>query len=415
VTAVLGAAAGLALLVASPTAASAAPSTPSADAGGPGDAEKSIVFVRTEWTGYVEYPTTDGGWAWSEPVEVQGSCTGWFASDEGHIVTAGHCLDPEVVKGAVLRQFLARNDASDLADSAQNWRVEGTEEGSPPDRNDVWVVQPSAVDGAVIEDPLTVQVLDYLPLQDGDLALLKANGLQEPTPALAIAADAPAIGDPVTAIGYPGSVVSVTDVSRLRASFKSGTVSSSQVTDSGVAGTEINAQVSAGMSGGPTIDADGQVLGVNSFGIEGEEQSFNFITDGAALRDYLERQGVDLAVATTDVEAAPAGDTRPSGPFAAPSGAESGLPSWSFLAGGGGLALLAGGAFLLTRHGGGHRATVAPAFAGPAGPVAGPDATRWIDRRVPVVPTGPAGPACSHGGNAPGARFCGDCGSRLTV
>jgi hypothetical protein len=78
------------------------------------------------------------------------------------------------------------------------------------------------------------------------------------------------------------------------------------------------------------------------------------------------------------------------------------------------LALLAGGALLLTRHGAGHRATVAPAFAGSAGHAPRSDSTRWIDRRVPVVPTRPAGTACSHAGNAPGARFCGDCGSRLT-
>ncbi len=418
-TSVLGTAAGLAVLVAAPASASAAPAAPASPSGigGPGDAEKSIVFVGVEWTGYVEFPTTDGGWAWSEPVEVQSGCTGWFASDEGHIVTAGHCLDPQEIEGAVLREFLDRNDAADLEESAQSWRVEGLEEGAPPDRTDVWVVQPSAVQGAVIDDPLTVQVLDHLPLADGDLALLKANGLQEPTSPLTLASDAPAIGDEVTAIGYPGSVMSVSDPTRLRASFKSGTVSSVQVTENGVAGTEINAQVSAGMSGGPTIDASGQVLGVNSFGILGEEQSFNFITDTSALRSYLGQHGVDPQVGPGELESVPAGDSRPVGPDSAAPADDSGLPTWAVGAGGGALALalLGGGLAVSATRGPGRRGAVASTSAGTATPVgtAPVDATRWVDSSVRPAAPGSSRTACRHTRNAPDARFCGDCGSRL--
>lgn len=420
-TAVLGTAAGLALLVSAPASAVAAPAAPASPSatGEPGDAEKSIVYVGIEWTGYVEYPTADGGWAWSDPIDVQSGCTGWFASEEGHIVTAGHCLDPAEIEGAVLSEFLAENDAADMEDSAQSWRVEGYEEGAPPDRTDVWVVQPSAVEGAVIDDPLTVQVLDFLTLEDGDLALLKANGLQEPTAPLGIATASPEIGDPLTAIGYPGSVMSVSDVTRLRASFKSGTVSSVQVSDNGVAGTEINAEVSAGMSGGPTIDGNGDVLGVNSFGIVGEEQSFNFITDGAALRSFLERQGVEPVLGGGDVGSAPGGDTRPVDVDTASSAAGSTPPAWVFGAGGGVLvlALVAGSLLVTTSRRSGQRTPVAPAFAGPAVPMgttAAVDATRRIDRpRVPPVAPSAARRSCSHTGNPPGARFCGDCGSRL--
>ncbi|MGY1793197.1 serine protease [Geodermatophilus sp. SYSU D00525] len=425
---VVGTAAGLTLLVAAPATASAAPATPGtapAEAG-PGDAEKSLVYVGIDWTGYVEYPTDDGGWTWSDPVAVYSGCTGWFASDEGHIVTAGHCLDPAEIEGAVLREFLAQNDALHLEEEAQTWRVEGYEEGAPPDRTDVWVVQPSAVEGAVIEDPLTVQVIEHQPFEDGDLALLKANGLQEPTPPLPIATDAPQIGDPLTAIGYPDSVASVSDVHRLRASFKTGTVSSVQVSESGVSNTEINAEVSAGMSGGPTIDADGRVLGVNSFGILGEEQSFNFITDGAALRGFLERQGVEPQTGTGGPETVPAGEARPVDPTAAPVSASSGTPGWAYGAGGAVLllALVAGGAFVTTR-GRGRRTAPAPASAGPVPPApvatpaapapparsAGAERTRLIER---TAPRPPVATACRHERNATGARFCGDCGSPLT-
>lgn len=430
-TSVLGTAAGLAVLLSAPATAIAAPVTPTGattDAG-PGSAEKSIVYVGIDWTGYVQFPTEDGSWAWSEPVEVSSGCTGWFASEEGHIVTAGHCLDPAEVEGDIRHEFLVRNDATDLEDEAQSWQVAGYE-GGAPDRTDVWVVQPSAVEGTVIDDPLTVQVLDYQPLQDGDLALLKANGLQEPTPPLAVATDAPEIGDALTAIGYPGSVMRVSDVSRLRASFKSGTVSSVQVNAKGVSDTEINAQVSAGMSGGPTIDGNGAVLGVNSFGIVGEEQSFNFITDGAALRSFLERQGVEPRVGGGDTQTVPVGDTRRLDPSSAGSAADSGLPGWAFGAGGAlVLALVAGGGFVVATRRGGRRMTPAPAVAGPVpgpfpgpfpGPVATPappappsgrtERTRLIGQPIPQAP---AAAGCGHTRNALGSQFCGDCGSPL--
>jgi hypothetical protein len=306
-------------------------------------------------------------------------------------------VDPEEVEDAIRGRFLADNDAADLATTAAGWRVEGLAAGAPPDRTDVWVVQPSAVEGSVIEDPMTVQVLDYVPLADGDLALLKANGLPAPTPPLAVATQQPELGDPLTAIGYPGSVMRVADVSRLRASFKTGTVSSSQVTRNGVLGTEINAQVSSGMSGGPTVDAAGHVLGVNSFGILGEEQSFNFITDAAALRSYLEGQGVDVRVGSTPDVSAPAGDAKPAaGDALRPAAAGSSLPAWPYLAGGGAGALLlaAGGAFLLGKRASRRPATPVPFDVAPAGPVGRP------------VP-------CGHDDNARDARSRTDCGTAV--
>jgi hypothetical protein len=405
-TAVCGAAAGsLVLSPPSVAIASASPSAPVAT-GGPGDAEKSIVYVGIGWTGYVQFPTEDGGLAWSDPVEVAMNCTGWFASDEGHIVTAGHCLDPDTVEIHILRRFLAENDASHLEQDALDWQVSGWETGSP-DRGDVWVVQPSAVEGAVIDEPLTVQVLDYRPMADGDLALLKANGLAEATPPLSIAPESPTVGDSVTAIGYPASVAGHSDAARLRASFKSGTVSSTQVTEHGVAGTEINADLSGGMSGGPTVDATGQVLGVNSFGV-GDGQSFNFITDGSALRDYLEQQGLDLAVAPVDVGSEPAGDTASAPRETVTTAADDALPSWALLAAGGALVVIlaAGGAYMVARRR--PMAAAAPvAYAGSMGVVPG------AGTPTGGVPDGASTAGCGHPHSAPGARFCLDCGSRL--
>ena len=355
------------------------------------DAEKSVVLVGVSWEGYVLHPDATGAFVWSQPVSVMSGCTGWFAAEDGHIVTAGHCVDPAEGRAAILQQFLVDNNMQDRAAEAfTNWPVEGLEQGSDPVRV-VQVVQPPAVEGAVITDPITVQVVDHQPFADGDLALLKANGLSEATPALPIAAEPAAIGDPVTSIGFPDTVAAVTDVSRIRASFKSGTVSSSQVSPDGVAGTEINAELSFGMSGGPTINERGEVLGVNSFITLGDATNFNFITDAAALRTYLERLDVELV--PTSSAPAPSGGTAPASRTDAKGFFET-IPVWGYAVAGAGLVLVVGLSMMAValRRRPARRASSAraAAFAAQAGT--------------------PAGEPCAHGGNSFGARFCQDCG-----
>jgi uncharacterized membrane protein YedE/YeeE len=58
------------------------------------------------------------------------------------------------------------------------------------------------------------------------------------------------------------------------------------------------------MSGGPTVDENGRVVGVNSFGLAAEsvaglfgatEPGFNFVTDVEMLRLLLQKNGVSVA------------------------------------------------------------------------------------------------------------------------
>ncbi|MBS4726908.1 hypothetical protein MSM1_00490 [Mycobacterium sp. SM1] len=67
--------------------------------------------------------------------------------------------------------------------------------------------------------------------------------------------------------------------------------------------TEISATMPGGMSGGPTVDnATGQVLGVNSYslvGEEGVEQNFNMITDTSAPRAFLQNHPAGPSCRTT--------------------------------------------------------------------------------------------------------------------
>lgn len=258
------------------------------------EVDESILWVDVEFAASVEVAWEEGGSDTYE-VEVEKYCTGFFVSAEAEIVTAGHCVevDSQVRLAAInltLDQLAAEgSDITGLEAADLEWE---TSFARPRAR----VGQPTGVADGILsgQDMLIAQIVDWQSFEDGDNALLRVADLKE-TPGLPVSTDTPAMGQEVTAIGFPGSVSAVSDVSRQAPSYKSGTVSSRQYTESGVPNTEIDAAVSGGMSGGPTLDAEGGVLGVNSFGIGGETQPFNFVTDTETLRDFLSRNGVQLA------------------------------------------------------------------------------------------------------------------------
>lgn len=271
---------------------------PASSAASPGDAEKSIVLIGVTWTGDVQYPAKDGTNPWSKVFDANTFCTGWFASTTGHIVTAGHCVDPQEGRTALIKKFLADNDSENLLSQALgNWKTDGGSEGKPLGRS-VQVIQPESVNGAVITKATVAQVLSFKGFDDGDVALLRVSDLGKQTAPLPVASEEPQIGANLTAIGFPASVGAVVDGARLRASFKTGTVSSNQVGPNGVPGTEINADISPGMSGGPTIDDQGRVVGVNSYTLNGESRNFNFITNAGDLATFLKDNNVAITVAS---------------------------------------------------------------------------------------------------------------------
>lgn len=272
----------------------------------------SIVYVSIAITGYVQIPgtqTDDGQPRWSDAAEVDYTCTGFVVDPAGYIATAGHCVNidsetKEDIRSQMITDLVSNGqlDASkqdDVTNTANDdeWPVEGQDPESPITRV-VQVVQPEGPN-RVINQFTTVQVVDAQNFDDGDNAVLKVSGMPPLRP-LVIADKDPEPGTPLTAIGFPGDIGDTSDQSRLQQpSFKSGTASSQQVSKTGVVGTEINADLGSGMSGGPTVDNNtGEVLGINSYmvtGSNGNDQNFNFITSAPALRTFLQKNGVALA------------------------------------------------------------------------------------------------------------------------
>ena len=283
--------------------------------------------------------------------------------------------------------YITQADAARIWPSAvANWKVEGSDQGSPPTRT-IYVGQPKAVVGAVVTDPLVAQMLDFRPFDEGDVALLKVETAN--TPPLSIATVDPKSGSALTSVGFPASVGSVVDTARIRASFKSGTASSQQVSPTGVAQTEVNAAISPGMSGGPTVDALGNVLGVNSYKINGEEQAFNFITDTTDLREWLVKEVVPLA----PVKVAPVVSPKAAEPVAK-ANALGIVILVTFLV------IVVGGPVWLIVRWRRRRPSIAPGS---------------LPEVIPPAPPTPVVRNCGRCGatNPPGTWFCGGCGHQL--
>ena len=225
---------------------------------------------------------------------------------DGYIATAGHCVDDgiEGARGAILEQVVDSIVAADPTVPYQvqydfalaNYETEGFEDSSPIDR-EVSVIVGGGIGNDAEGNALPAQVIDYQPLSEGDVALLKIEASELPSAELAPDADV-AQGTPVLSIGYPGSTAEVTDPG-LEPTFKDGQISSKTMSGS-VPFYETSAAVSQGMSGGPTVGFDGRVVWVNSFSAADERQAFNFITTASQLDALLGRNNVTAELGPVD-------------------------------------------------------------------------------------------------------------------
>ncbi len=265
--------------------------------------ERSMVWVDIQYEAEIWAPgywfDDDIAGYYQETSEVVYNCSGWFVSESGDIVTAGHCLEMDDAVRADLIDNLV--DEFGYSNKLRGYAQEDWQIRKGHWTRKVIVGQPQGVvDAALDDDGVTAQVVKFQRFDNGDNALLRVAGVN--SVGVPLAAAEAAVGSDVTAVGFAGAVGDVSDISRQRASFKEGTVSSQQFTDNGVPTVEIDAPVTFGMSGGPTIDENGAVIGVNSFRVVDESQPFNFVTDTETLRRFLVSNGVTPAVVTVPSE-----------------------------------------------------------------------------------------------------------------
>jgi serine protease Do len=277
-------------------------------------AEPSVVFEEVTWTGWIwdslnkNYlqETSEGTAA---PFTVQTQCTGFVVNPEGYIATAGHCVDR---RGDEIEQMLLEQGAIWAAEqnyfpggpytpeeilSSNVLSVEGKENRNRPDV-DVQVAWGATASGIETGEQLPARVVSYQPFERGDVALLKVEE-SDLNAMLFAPEDDVTVGTEIVSVGYPGSVEQVADAD-FTPSYKDGAISSETTVQGGLLPVyEISAAVSGGMSGGPTVNLDGAVVGVNSFGIAGETQPFNFVRPSGQLQEILAGAGVANELSAT--------------------------------------------------------------------------------------------------------------------
>jgi serine protease Do len=110
-----------------------------------------------------------------------------------------------------------------------------------------------------------------------DLAFLTPPAEAAQLPVLLLAQQRPRTGDPVSAFGHPFG---------LKFSYKSGFVSNENETRYDVPHLHIDLSLNPGNSGGPLVNAEGQVVGVNTF-VQRDSDSVGFSLPVDLLRDTL--------------------------------------------------------------------------------------------------------------------------------
>jgi S1-C subfamily serine protease len=266
--------------------------------------QPAIVYIESTFSGYVFdtklYEGEPWGYLREAPFTVTLRCSGFGVNPDGYIVTAGHCVEfTDEIRAAIIVQaarfdrrenWPANAKLSEVLRYAQDhYRIDGAERRGRPDLN-VETAFGIAVSGISTGDWRPARVLGMQGFAKGDVALLKVEA--EDVPSLVLAPEAEiGVGTDVVSVGFAASVDLVTDPT-FAPSFMDGTISAERTIGGNLLEVfEVSANVSGGMSGGPTVDPQGRVIGLNSFGIRGEAQP-NYIRPASIIDEMLRDEGV---------------------------------------------------------------------------------------------------------------------------
>jgi len=263
--------------------------------------QPSIVYIETTWSGYV-YDTFNKMYINNgKPISVTVSCTGYVVTPDGYIATAGHCVNtPEFGQYFLLEQAAQTAidqgyyQSSDLTvDDVLGFndyvvQNQSGRRAKPQIQTAVW--WPQSAGGVATSKGLPARIVKWQKFNQGDSALIKIE--EDGMNALPLSDASVDVGTDVITIGYPASIDTTVDAD-LTPSYKEGSISSKKTVGGGLTQVyEISAQTSKGMSGGPTVDDTGEVVGVISFAPPSESQSFNFIQPVSATKELLGDAGV---------------------------------------------------------------------------------------------------------------------------
>ena len=233
-----------------------------------------------------------------------GSGTGFFITADGYIATNAHVVASINDGDAKAKDALRRALFADLDKKfgAQFQKLSRAQLGEFV--NSVELVELKKLAYVVLPngDHLNYEIKQFGAAGTGrDCALIKVK--TENAPSLPIGDSSKSqVEDPIVVLGYPGVADFeglLDEKSQLEASVTDGAISSLKRASSGEPILQISAPITHGNSGGPAIDQHGSVIGLATFGNQGEVQGFNFLVASVTLMELVKDAQIDVKPSPT--------------------------------------------------------------------------------------------------------------------
>jgi S1-C subfamily serine protease len=128
-----------------------------------------------------------------------------------------------------------------------------------------------------------------------DVAIVRVNQTDMPSISLGSSADV-AVEDALTVVGFPGNGdVTLSPNNMLTPSVNNVTVSALKMNDNGSPLIQVAGNVEHGDSGGPLLNAQGEIVGVVSFGAPDPQGSTTFMRASSSVQPLITSQSINTA------------------------------------------------------------------------------------------------------------------------
>jgi serine protease Do len=264
-----------------------------------------------------------------QPEEITSTGTGFFITADGYVATNSHLIDREnafIRRRFILSAFQQITEAN-IEALENSWAATFTEQqrnllyntyASVYSRlfsmvlydlkKDVYVVYSGNSKESTAEKKPATVIIKGKSMPGKDVAILKIDG-ENALPTLKVSDDElPKVGEQLYVYGYPGPVTNndfVAIESAIEPTLTTGIVSAIKKSVDGWPLIQMDANISHGSSGGPVCNADGEVVGLTTFGsLENNGElaaGFNFAIPVTILREYLDTADIIPQVSKASV------------------------------------------------------------------------------------------------------------------
>jgi serine protease Do len=228
---------------------------------------------------------------------VASSGSGFFINPNGYVVTNAH-VTQLVQKSEECKQLLLQDAVEQLiADGTFTRKNLSHLQSIEAISQQAHLSEVESIQQVVLPNgdrlPYTIQAAGA-PVGEGkDVAVIKIDVKNAPVLKLADARRVPLMAA-VMAVGYPVSAESdvLDSGASLVASFTTGSVSAKKFLADGSPVVQISAPTTHGGSGGPVLNANGEVIGIVTFGGDQQLSGFAFAVAASTIMEFVQQAGI---------------------------------------------------------------------------------------------------------------------------